>query len=97
MAVRTLKPTSAGRRFQTILTFDEITKVRPEKSLVVTKKRTGGRNSLGPHHDPAHRRRSQAEDPAGRLPAREVRRAGRGRGDRVRSQPQRPDRAPALP
>ena len=47
MGIRTLKPTSAGRRFQTILDFDEITKVRPEKSLVVTKKRTGGRNSLG--------------------------------------------------
>jgi len=47
MAVRTLKPTSAGRRFQTILTFDEITKVGPEKSLVVTKKRSGGRNALG--------------------------------------------------
>src|SRR5215468_5257956 len=47
MAVRTLKPTSAGRRFQTMLTFDEITKTRPEKALVVTKKRTGGRNSLG--------------------------------------------------
>ena len=47
MAVRTLKPTSAGRRFQTILNFDEITKVRPEKALVVTKKRSGGRNSQG--------------------------------------------------
>ena len=47
MAVRTLKPTSAGRRFQTILAFDEITKVGPEKSLVFTKKRSGGRNSLG--------------------------------------------------
>jgi large subunit ribosomal protein L2 len=47
MAVRTLKPTSAGRRFQTVLSFDEITKTRPEKALVVTKKRTGGRNALG--------------------------------------------------
>src|SRR5262249_57796821 len=47
MAVRTLKPTSAGRRFQTMLTFDEITKTRPEKALVVTKKRSGGRNALG--------------------------------------------------
>ena len=47
MAIRILKPTSAGRRFQTILAFDEITKTRPEKGLVVTKKRTGGRNALG--------------------------------------------------
>ena len=47
MGIKTLKPTSAGRRFMTLLTFDEITKSRPEKSLVVTKKRTGGRNSQG--------------------------------------------------
>src|SRR3990170_570424 len=47
MAVKTLKPTSPGRRFMTVLTFDEITKTEPEKRLVVTKKRTGGRNSYG--------------------------------------------------
>src|SRR5947208_3912782 len=47
MGIRTLKPTSAGRRFMTLSTFDEITKSRPEKSLVVTKKRTGGRNARG--------------------------------------------------
>jgi large subunit ribosomal protein L2 len=47
MAVRTLKPTSPGRRFMTLATFDEITKTTPEKGLVVTKKRSGGRNALG--------------------------------------------------
>jgi large subunit ribosomal protein L2 len=47
MAVRTLKPTSPGRRFMTLLTFDEITRTQPEKSLTVTKKRTGGRNAQG--------------------------------------------------
>src|SRR5437899_1458735 len=47
MGIKTLKPTSAGRRFMTLLTFDEITKSRPKKSLVVTKKRTGGRNAQG--------------------------------------------------
>jgi large subunit ribosomal protein L2 len=47
MAIKTLKPTSAGRRFMTVLSFDEITKTTPEKSLVVTKKRTGGRNAQG--------------------------------------------------
>jgi large subunit ribosomal protein L2 len=47
MAVKSLKPTSPGRRFMTILTFDEITKTEPEKRLTVTKKRTGGRNSYG--------------------------------------------------
>lgn len=33
MATRKLKPTSPGRRFQTISTFEEITKSTPEKSL----------------------------------------------------------------
>ena len=47
MAIKTLKPTSAGRRFMTVLTFEEITKRQPEKRLVVTKKRTGGRNAQG--------------------------------------------------
>jgi large subunit ribosomal protein L2 len=47
MGVKTVKPTSAGRRFMTLLTFDEITRTTPEKSLVVTKKRTGGRNAQG--------------------------------------------------
>src|SRR5947209_1846123 len=47
MGIRTLKPTSAGRRFMTLSTFDEITKSRPEKRLVVTKKRSGGRNAQG--------------------------------------------------
>jgi large subunit ribosomal protein L2 len=47
MGVKTLKPTSAGRRFMTLLTFDEITKRRPEKGLVITKKRSGGRNAQG--------------------------------------------------
>jgi large subunit ribosomal protein L2 len=47
MGVRTLKPTSAGRRFMTLSTFDEITKRTPEKRLVTTKKRSGGRNAQG--------------------------------------------------
>jgi large subunit ribosomal protein L2 len=47
MAVKTLKPTSPGRRFMTLATFDEITKTEPEKRLTVTKKRSGGRNARG--------------------------------------------------
>ncbi len=47
MGIRKVKPTSPGRRFQTYLTFDEITKTRPEKSLVVPLKKTGGRNCYG--------------------------------------------------
>ena len=34
MGIRTVKPTSAGRRFQTYATFEEITTDRPEKSLM---------------------------------------------------------------
>ena len=47
MALKQLNPTSPGRRFMTTLSFDEITKQRPERSLTEPKKRTGGRNSIG--------------------------------------------------
>jgi large subunit ribosomal protein L2 len=40
-------PTSPGRRFMTALTFEEITKDRPEKALTEPKKRSGGRNNKG--------------------------------------------------
>ena len=47
MAIKTYKPTSAGRRHQTCSTFEEITASKPEKSLLVTLKKTGGRNHFG--------------------------------------------------
>ena len=47
MAVREYKPTSAGRRFMSVSSFEEITKKKPEKSLVVPRKKTGGRNNVG--------------------------------------------------
>jgi len=47
MPLKEFSPTSPGRRFMTTLTFEEITKHRPEKSLTAPKKRTGGRNSKG--------------------------------------------------
>ena len=47
MALRKRKPTSPGRRFQTVSDFAEITKSKPEKALVAPKPRTGGRNSYG--------------------------------------------------
>ncbi len=47
MAIRSRKPTSPGRRFQSSSTFEEITKTKPEKSLLAKKNRTGGRNNLG--------------------------------------------------
>ena len=47
MALRKRKPTSAGRRFQSVSDFNDITKDRPERSLVVPLPQTGGRNNYG--------------------------------------------------
>ncbi len=47
MAIRSRKPTSAGRRFQTSADFSEITKTTPEKSLIAPRTRSGGRNVYG--------------------------------------------------
>jgi large subunit ribosomal protein L2 len=47
MAIRTYKPTSAGRRSMTSLTYEEITTNKPEKSLLVNLTKTGGRNNTG--------------------------------------------------
>ncbi len=47
MAIRTYRPTSAGIRFRSGLTFDEVTKGRPEKGLSGPLKHSGGRNNTG--------------------------------------------------
>ena len=47
MSIRKLKPTSAGRRFQTVSTFEEITRTTPEKSLVEGLPHASGRNNNG--------------------------------------------------
>ena len=47
MSVRTLKPNTNGQRQKSYLNNEEITKKSPEKSLVVTKKKTNGRNNQG--------------------------------------------------
>ena len=47
MAVRRLKPTTPGQRFRVANTFEEITTDKPEKSLLVPIKKTGGRNNQG--------------------------------------------------
>ena len=47
MALRKRKPTSPGRRFQTVSDFAEITKTTPEKSLLAPRTRSGGRNVHG--------------------------------------------------
>jgi len=47
MSIRTYKPTSASRRSMTNSTFQEITCTTPEKSLLVSLSKTGGRNNQG--------------------------------------------------
>lgn len=47
MGIRTYRPTSAGMRFRTGLTFDEVTKARPEKALRERLYKSGGRNNTG--------------------------------------------------
>ena len=47
MPIKSYRPVTPTRRFQTVVTRDEITRQTPEKSLVEKKQRTGGRNSTG--------------------------------------------------
>ena len=47
MALKKFRPITPGQRHKIALTFDTITKSKPEKSLLVKKKRTGGRNDSG--------------------------------------------------
>jgi len=60
MSIKKFNPTTASRRWMTGPDFAEITKDKPEKSLIVPKKRTGGRNSYGRitvrHHGGGHKR-----------------------------------------
>jgi large subunit ribosomal protein L2 len=66
MAVKKRKPTSAGRRFQTVSDFAEITDSKPEKSLVAKKSKTGGRNTNGRvtsrHRGGGHKQRYRVID-----------------------------------
>src|ERR1700735_4662607 len=47
MPIKTYRPTTPTRRFQTVVSRENITKDRPEKALVEKKQRTGGRNNTG--------------------------------------------------
>lgn len=47
MPVKTFRPLTPSTRYVSIASFDEITKSRPEKSLIFTRKKTGGRNHYG--------------------------------------------------
>jgi large subunit ribosomal protein L2 len=66
MALKHRKPTSAGRRFQTVADFAEITKTEPEKSLLRPLKKSGGRNNYGRrtarHLGGGHKRRYRIID-----------------------------------
>ncbi len=66
MALRKRKPTSPGRRFQSASDFAEITKDRPERSLIAKKSSTGGRNNLGRktarHRGGGHKQRYRIVD-----------------------------------
>jgi len=42
MGMKKFKPTTPGRRFMTVPTFDEITKTRPERQLTEPLRRTAG-------------------------------------------------------
>ncbi len=66
MAIRKLKPNTPGTRYQSISTFDEITRTTPEKSLTVALKKSGGRNNHGRitsrHIGGGHKRRYRIID-----------------------------------
>jgi large subunit ribosomal protein L2 len=66
VAIRRYKPTSAGRRFMTVSTFDEVTKTEPEKSLTEKLTKKGGRNNSGRittrHQGGGHKRRYRVID-----------------------------------
>src|SRR5438552_3068065 len=47
MPIRRYKPTSAGRRFMTVSTFEEVTKSKPDKALTTKLSKKGGRNNTG--------------------------------------------------
>ena len=47
MAIKRFKPITPGTRQKTVSSFEEVTKTKPEKSLLSTVARTGGRNNTG--------------------------------------------------
>jgi len=66
MAMKTRKPTSPGRRFQTAYDFSDITQSKPHKPLLAPRKSSGGRNNLGRktarHKGGGHSRRHRIID-----------------------------------
>jgi len=66
MALRKYKPTSPGRRFRSVSSFEEVTKTEPEKSLLEPLTKKGGRNNRGRittrHQGGGHKRRFRKID-----------------------------------
>lgn len=66
MPLRKLKPITPGTRFYSISTFEEITKSKPERSLLAPLKKSGGRNNTGRitsrHRGGGHKRRYRIID-----------------------------------
>ena len=66
MAVKKYKPVTPGMRGRTGYTFEEITKSKPERSLVKTLRKKGGRNSYGRitvrHRGGGHKRKIRIVD-----------------------------------
>ncbi len=66
MGIRTRKPTSPGRRFQTVSDFADITATKPERSLIAKQHSTGGRNNDGRktsrHRGGGHKQRYRVVD-----------------------------------
>ncbi len=66
MPLRKRNPTSAGRRFQTVSDYSEVTKSEPEKSLLAPRPASGGRNNYGRmtsrHRGGGHKRRYRIID-----------------------------------
>jgi large subunit ribosomal protein L2 len=66
MPIQQFKPTSPGRRGASGYTFEEITKKKPEKSLTVSLKKSGGRNNAGKistrHRGGGHKRKLRIID-----------------------------------
>ena len=66
MSVRKLKPVTPAQRFRVVNGFDALSKSKPEKSLLVPNKSSGGRNNKGkmtvPHRGGGHKRRYRIND-----------------------------------
>ena len=66
MGLKSFRPATPSLRFKTVTTFEDVTKKRPEKSLVTPKLRTGGRNNVGwlsiRHRGGGHKRRYRIID-----------------------------------